>query len=479
MQVHLACIKMLEFVIFAVTFLVSLLGLLIYLYPSSAKPSTIPGLEPTTKEDGNMSDINRAGSLHEFLVDLHKQFGSIASFWISREYIVSIASPELFKQHQGVFDRPPYLFKMFEPFIGPKSLQFANKSDGRERRNQYDKPFSHDEIKRYYQTYQDVSDELARKWMSLVKEEHIPLCVHMSAYALKIALITLFGDTFSNDRDILEFRRAYDICWLEMERRLTESPPEDDSPRAKAFDEALKVATDKIKRAIKHRRDNPPIQGQELLLDKIVEVGGDDEELITSDAITYAVGGFHTTGNVLAWGFYFLATHPEVQEKVYKEIKANIGTRGVDHTNIDSLSYTRQVVDETLRCAVVAPMAARFQDFESELGGHKIPKNTPVIQALGVMLQDEKYWPLPNKFDPDRFSPENVKSRPPMVFQPFGFAGKRVCPGYRFAYAEATVCLVTLLGKFKVNLVEGQVVNPVHGLVTRPEEEIWIKIEKR
>jgi len=66
-----------------------------------------------------------------------------------------------------------------------------------------------------------------------------------------------------------------------------------------------------------------------------------------------------------------------------------------------------------------------------------------------------------------------------MAFQPFGFAGKRACPGYRFAYAETTVCLVTLIKKFKVTLVEGQAVKPVLGIVTHPEEEIWIKLENR
>ncbi|XP_033761523.1 cytochrome P450 20A1-like [Pecten maximus] len=182
---------------------------------------------------------------------------------------------------------------------------------------------------------------------------------------------------------------------------------------------------------------------------------------------------------ILTWRFYFLATHPEVQEKALQEIKKELRNQEVDHTNIESLPYIRQIVEETLRCAVIAPYAARFQDFDSELGGHKIPKNTPVIHALGVSLSNEKYWPLPNKFDPDRFSPENIKKRPPLSFQPFGFAGKRVCPGYRFAYAEATVCLVTLLRIFKIKLVDGQVVNPVYGVITHPEEEIWIKLEKR
>ena len=86
---------------------------------------------------------------------------------------------------------------------------------------------------------------------------------------------------------------------------------------------------------------------------------------------------------------------------------------------------------------------------------------------------------LISRFDPDRFSPENSKSRPSFAFQPFGFAGKRVCPGQKFAYAEAVVALVTILRKFKLKMVEGQVVTPTFGLVTHPTEEIWITLQKR
>ena len=56
--------------------------------------------------DGNLADLGKAGSLHEFLVDLHGQFGDIASFWMGQQLVVSIASPALFKEHMAVFDRP-------------------------------------------------------------------------------------------------------------------------------------------------------------------------------------------------------------------------------------------------------------------------------------------------------------------------------------------------------------------------------------
>ena len=83
------------------------------------------------------------------------------------------------------------------------------------------------------------------------------------------------------------------------------------------------------------------------------------------------------------------------------------------------------------------------------------------------------------RFDPDRFSKENCQHRSHYWFSLFGFAGKRVCPGQKVAYAEAMVCFVTLLRKFKLHLVEGQVVKPQHGLVTHPEDEIWVTLSKR
>ncbi|KAJ8298074.1 hypothetical protein KUTeg_024605 [Tegillarca granosa] len=84
-----------------------------------------------------------------------------------------------------------------------------------------------------------------------------------------------------------------------------------------------------------------------------------------------------------------------------------------------------------------------------------------------------------SRFDPDRFSPENSRSRPPMAFQPFGFSGKRSCVGYRFVFATATIFLVTLLKKFRIKIVNEEDVKPLYGLVTRPDKEIWITVNKR
>ncbi|XP_014680332.1 PREDICTED: cytochrome P450 20A1-like, partial [Priapulus caudatus] len=106
--------------------------------------------------EGNLTDVTQAGSLHQFLQKLHWSHGPIASFWWGTQQTVSIASPELFKEHQHVFDRPALLFKMFEPLVGSKCIQFANGEDGRHRRAVYDQYFTADAVATYFDTLHRV-----------------------------------------------------------------------------------------------------------------------------------------------------------------------------------------------------------------------------------------------------------------------------------------------------------------------------------
>ena len=82
------------------------------------------------------------------------------------------------------------------------------------------------------------------------------------------------------------------------------------------------------------------------------------------------------------------------------------------------------------------------------------------------------------RFDPDRFTPEEAAKREPNSFVPFGF-GKRICPGYIFAYIEVATFLAMLLRKYSVTIVTTEPVKKVHGLVTCPKEEIIAKFTLR
>ena len=436
-------------------------------------------MKPSSKEMGNLEDLGKAGSLHQFLLGLHDKYGKITSFWFGSQQVVSISSPEMFKEQQNVFDRPPLLFQLFEPFIGPKSLQYANKEDGKGRRKEYDRSMSHKSMTNYFEEFNciatEVIDALSRDMEQGINEH--ALCTHMARFALKVDLITMFGN-ISDEAKITEFHDNYSICWSEMESRLGGKFPEKGSEQEKRFDAALDGAKDFVKDVVARRQNLEISEENERFIDILIERSADEETLL-SDAITYVVGGFHTTVNSLSWAFYFIAGNRAVQDRLYAEIVQCCGKHDeISLSNINKCVYLKQVFDETLRCSVLAPFAALYLDEDIQLGGFQIPAGTPIVHALGVSLLNPEYFPEPSKFDPDRFSPDKVKNRPTTAFVPFG-VGKRMCPGHRFAKLEAAVCIAAMIQKFEIGLVFGQKIESVHGLVTHPSSEIMITLAYR
>jgi cytochrome P450 family 20 subfamily A len=69
---------------------------------------------------------------------------------------------------------------------------------------------------------------------------------------------------------------------------------------------------------------------------------------------------------------------------------------------------------------------------------------------------------------------------PSFAFEPFGFAGKRKCVGYRFSLGEAMTFLAVLLrSNLRLSLAPDQTVTSKAGLVTFPSEEVWLTVEER
>ncbi|XP_070560265.1 cytochrome P450 20A1-like [Ptychodera flava] len=116
----------------------------------------IPGMEKRHPEDGNLQDITEAGGFADFLFKLHDKYGRVASFWYGKHYYVSLASPEAWKDHIKIFDRPVELFDFLTPLIGDISLQTTNGKEGKHRRKIYDVAFQNEAVKNYYKCIQEV-----------------------------------------------------------------------------------------------------------------------------------------------------------------------------------------------------------------------------------------------------------------------------------------------------------------------------------
>lgn len=471
-----------DYLALAITGVIVLIASLIYLWWNEKNQGklSIPGLSSVDDSLGNLGQCTPNGGLHQFLLDNHKKLGPMFSFFWGKELAVSIASPVIWKDVQTLFDRPVNQFIGFKPLIGEYSIQYMNTPIGQQHRKLLDRYYAFTSIGTYYETFNEIARELVGKWKTLPKEEMIPLHQHMMVVALKSIVRTSFGkDYFKTNKEILELEQNYSLCWDEMEIRMIGDIPAPESKRQKDFDKALNFLKEKAIQVVNHRRALMETENKNF-----IDIMLDSDDLYQTDQqifdmfMTYLVGGFHTTGNLLTWIIYYLSQNEDIIKKMLKEIEEVLGDREFEMKDMDKLVYIKQVIDEGLRCSILAPWAARYSEYDMVIGGHVIPKHTPIILALGCLLQNEKVWPEPKKFDPDRFGPDAPK-RHPLAYQPFGFAGKRKCPGYRFAYYEAMIFIVAIVRNFKLSLVPDQKVVMKHLLVTSPKEEIYITVEPR
>ena len=220
-------------------------------------------------------------------------------------------------------------------------------------------------------------------------------------------------------------------------------------------------------------------------LDLLLKTKAQDPSLtfehIQEEVDTLLFGGHDTTASAISWSFQTIGSYPEVQAKVHKEIDEVLGLTNRPLTNEDlgNLTYLECVIKETMRILSPVPLVLRTVKEDLTVAGKTIPKDSTLMVFLTMIHRDERYFPDPERFDPDRFLPENSADRHPYAFIPFS-AGKRNCIGQRFAMMEMKVIIANVLRKFKVEALRPtNEIEKLGELVLKPKGGIPIKITPR
>ncbi|XP_039210668.1 cytochrome P450 20A1 [Crotalus tigris] len=462
---------MLDFVIFAVTFLLILVGAVLYLCPPSRQASGIPGITPTDEKDGNLPDIITSGSLHEFLVNLHEKYGPIVSFWFGQRLVISLGSIDLLKQHINPNRTTDPFETMLKSLLQYQSGLGGDMAESCLRKKLYENGVTK-LLPSNFPVIQKLSEELLTKWLTFPESQHVPLSQHMLGFAMKAVAQTAMGSRFEDDQEVIRFRRNHDVIWAEIGKGFLDGSLDKSMTRKKQYEDALMKMELVLKKVIKERQGKS--FSRHIFIDSLLQGNLSDKQIL-EDTMIFSLAGSIITAKLCTWAVYLLTTSKEVQQKLYKELDQVLGKSPVTHVKIEQLRYCRQVLNETVRTAKLTPIAARLQELEGRVDQHLIPKETLVLYALGVVLQDSSVWPLPYKFDPDRFSDEAAVKN----FSLLGFSGSQECPELRFAYTVATVLLSVIVRKLHLQPVEGQVIDTKYELVTSPKEEAWITISRR
>ncbi|XP_076019338.1 cytochrome P450 17A2 [Genypterus blacodes] len=180
----------------------------------------------------------------------------------------------------------------------------------------------------------------------------------------------------------------------------------------------------------------------------------DDHVLMTAAEVFGA--GIETTSSTLLWILAYLLHHPEVQERVQKELDEQVGgERAVCVSDRGRLPYLDSVINEGMRIRPVSPVLIPHTAMnDSSIGGHSIRRGSRVLINMWSIHHDPQHWDKPDLFNPDRFLDNQGQRVVPSCFLPFG-AGPRVCVGESLARVELFLFLSSLLQRLSFRLPDG------------------------
>jgi len=198
-------------------------------------------------------------------------------------------------------------------------------------------------------------------------------------------------------------------------------------------------------------REAPLVRALVAARDPQTGRGLSDEE-ICDELIIFLFAGHDTTATALAYALWSLGRHVEYQDRVAAEVAA-LPDRPLTPDDIPQLGYAVQVVRESLRLCPPAPTGTRMATRDVAVGGYRVPRGTMLIVGRMAVQRDPALWDDPLRFDPERFSPKNMKALDRWQYLPFG-GGPRSCIGDHFAMLEVTLALATLIREAEIRSLD-------------------------
>ena len=219
------------------------------------------------------------------------------------------------------------------------------------------------------------------------------------------------------------------------------------------------------------------------LLTTLLELRDEDtgegmtDRQLRDEVMTLLLAGHETTANALAWTWYLLARHPDVEAKLRTELGAVLGSRRPGVDDLPRLPWTRMIIDEAMRLYPPAWFVSRRAKEDDEIGGYRIPARSNVALSPWVTHRHPEFWPDPETFDPERFAPERVAARPRFAYFPFG-GGPRLCIGNAFALTEAQLVLATVASRWRLELLPGHAVELEPLVTLRPRGGLPMRVRR-
>lgn len=338
-------------------------------------------------------------------------------------------------------------------------------------------------------TYAGIMTEKTKEMLEGWKEgDTFDVASEMTRLALLIVCKALFSTEVKEEVD--ELGRLVTIGQYHITNQYRYLPVPGFIPtRAnREFSKGLKRLDETILRIIRTRRaegGGAEGGGADDLLSALLQARDEDgramsDRQLRDEVLNLFLAGHETTANALAWTWYLLAKHPDVEERLLDELREALGGQVPSAADLLNLTYAEMVLSEAMRIyppgwALQTRTALRDDTLPS---GSVIPVGRDAILSPYVTHRNPRFFPEPERFDPERFRPQAREALPAFAYFPFG-GGSRSCIGESFAKMEALLILSMVAQRFKMTLLPGQTIAPEPLITLRPKNGISVRLSRR
>jgi len=443
-----------------------------YVYPPGPR-SGIPG--------GNLLPFRR--DMLKYLAKVQRDYGDIASFRAGGQWFVLLSHPEAIKDVLVTNNRS---------FIKGRVLQRAKRLLGEglltsegdvhlRQRRLVQPAFHRARIAGYAEKMVEFAARTRSRW-----QDGATVDMHQEMMRLTLAIVakTLFdADVEQQAQEVgealNEVMSLFGFLLLPFAEYLERLP----LPPVRRMERARDRLDRVIYGMIDQRRAEAEDRGDLLsMLLRATDLEGDgagmSDQQLRDECLTLFLAGHETTANALTWTWYLLSQHPSAERRFHEEIDRVLGGRMPGAEDYAKLPYTEMVLSESMRLYPPAWSVARMSTETYQIGPYLLPPKTLFVMVQYLMNRDERWFPEPERFLPERWTQEEKAARPKFACFPFG-GGPRQCIGEGFAWMEGVLLLATLGQQWRMRLDPAQKVAIQPQITLRPKCGMSMRLEER
>lgn len=385
-----------------------------------------------------------------FLLDLHRTYGDVASFWLNGQLFYAFFSPEgvvdvtVKKQHSFI---KGVGFERMAKVLGTGLLTSEEPIHLRHRR-MMQPPFHHHQLADYAATMQRITREHVARWQD---GDEVRANDELMRLTFQIVAQLLFGTEI--DRYAEGVQHHMGVAIDRIERTMLPGLDRFDQSRVPYFakfkessDYLATVADDIIVRRVAAAETGEPL-GDDLLGLLLAARDADDGSALSHDEVrdetlTLILSGHETTANVLTWAMCHLRDRDDVWAALAAEADEYLPEgEAPDLRRVISAPTAHAVMNEAMRLAPPVWVAPRRALEQVEVAGITVPRGAHVLVSQYASHRSERFFEHPDAFMPERWADDFESTLPRGAYFPFG-AGTRKCLGDQFALLESHIILM-------------------------------------